>query len=115
MLTLQQIINERISFLKALINNNNSRRTTTNNNNKAEEEKNKTLQLQIDAIRSVAVDGGEDYNNSYYDIVKVNANIMKKQALLKQTKDLHEFDRLCAEVEALQWLQRQIVRYSWQS
>jgi 16S rRNA G527 N7-methylase RsmG len=112
MLTLQQIINERISFLKALINNNNSHQTT--NNNKAEEE-NKTLQLQIDAIRSVAVDGGEDYNNNYYDIVKVNSNIMKKQALLRKTNDLHEFDRLCAEVEALQWLQRQIVRYSWQS
>ncbi len=109
MLTLQQIINERISFLKALINNNNSHQT----NNKAEE-KNNTLQLQIDAIRSVAVDSGEDYNNNYYDIVKVNANIMKKQALLKKTNDLHEFDRLCAEVEALQWLQRQIVRYSWQ-
>jgi 16S rRNA G527 N7-methylase RsmG len=114
MLTLQQIINERISFLKALINNNNSHQTTTNNN-KAEEEKNKTLQLQIDAIRSIAVDGGEDYSNNYYDIVKVNANIMKKQALLKKTNDVHEFDRLCAEVEALQWLQRQIVRYSWQS
>jgi hypothetical protein len=113
MLTLQQIINERISFLKALINNNNSHQTTTNN--KAEEDKNKTLQLEIDAIRSVAVDGGEDYNNNYYDIVNVNANIMKKQALLKKTNDLHEFDRLCAEVEALQWLQRQIVRYSWQS
>jgi hypothetical protein len=113
MLTLQQIINERISFLKALINNNNSHRTTTNDN-KAEEEKNKALQLEIDAIRSIAVDGGEDYNN-YYDVVKVNANIMKKQALLKKTNDVHEFDRLCAEVEALQWLQRQIVRYSWQS
>ncbi len=113
MLALQQIINERISFLKALIDNN-SQWTTTND--KAEE-KNKTLQLQIDAIRSVAVDGGEDYNNnnSYYDVVKVNANIMKKQALLKKTNDLHEFDRLCAEVEALQWLQRQIVRYSWRS
>ncbi len=113
MLALQQIINERISFLKALIDNN-SQWTTTNDKT---EEKNKTLQLQIDAIRSVAVDGGEDYNNnnSYYDIVKVNANIMKKQALLKKTNDLPEFDRLCAEVEALQWLQRQIVRHSWQS
>jgi hypothetical protein len=111
MLTLQQIINERISFLKALINNNFHQTTA---NNKAEE-KNKTLQLQIDAIRSVAVDGGEDYNNNYYDVVKVNANILKKQVLLKKTNDLHEFDRLCAEVEALQWLQRQIVRYSWQS
>ena len=97
MQTLQQVVDERISFLKEQINPRNN------------PEENKTFQLEIDAIRSIAVDGGEDYNNNYYDVVKVNANIMKKQALLKKTNDVHELDRLSAEVEALQWLQRQIV------
>jgi hypothetical protein len=86
--TLQQVIDERISFLKEQI----------NPNNKAEV--NSTFQLQIDAIRSVN------------DIEKVEFIILEKKALLKNSKDVHESDRLFAELDGLEWLQRQIALYS---
>ena len=89
--TLQQIVDERISFLKEQI----------NPQNKAEE--NKTFQLQIDAIRSAAAD----------DIEEVEAIIAEKKTLLKNSNDVYEFDRLSAELEALEWLQRQIARLLW--
>jgi hypothetical protein len=89
MLTLQQIIDERISFLKEQINPNNK------------PEVNKTFQLQIDAIRSV--------ND---DMEKVDFIINEKRALLKNSKDMHESDRLFAELDALEWLQRQIAVYT---
>jgi len=87
-LTLQQIIDERISFLKEQINHEN------------EPEVNKTFQLQIDAIRSID------------DIERVAAIIEQKKALLKNCKDVHESDRLLAELDGLEWLQQQIARYS---
>ena len=90
-ITLQQIIDERISFLKEQI----------NPQNKAEE--NKTFQLQIDAIRSAASDD---------DIEEVEDIIAEKKALLKNSKDVYETDRLFAELEGLEWLQRQIARFS---
>jgi hypothetical protein len=86
-ITLQQVINERISFLKEQINPNNK------------PEVNSTFQLQIDAIRSA-------------DIEKVESIILQKKALLKNCKDVHESDRLFAELDGLEWLQRQIARYS---
>jgi hypothetical protein len=89
MLTLQQIIDERISFLKEQINPSNK------------PEVNSTFQLQIDAIRSV-----DD------DMEKVDFIINEKRALLKNSKDMHESDRLFAELDALEWLQRQIAVYS---
>jgi len=90
-MTLQQIIDERISFLKEQINHENK------------PEVNKTLQIQIDTIRSAA-DG---------DIEKVESTILQKKALLKNSKDVHESDRLFAELDSLEWqLQRQIARYS---
>jgi hypothetical protein len=89
-MTLQQIIDERISFLKEQINHENK------------PEVNKTFQIQIDAtIRSV-----DD------DIEQVESIILQKKALLKNSKDVHESDRLFAELDALEWLQRQIARYS---
>jgi hypothetical protein len=88
MLTLQQVIDERISFLIEQINHENK------------PEVNKTFQIQIDAIRSVN------------DMEKVESIILQKKALLKNSKDVHESDRLFAELDALEWLQRQIARYS---
>ena len=88
--TLQQLIDERISFLKEQI----------NLQNKPEE--NKTFQLQIDAIRSAASD---------HDIEQVDAIIAEKKTLLKNSKD-DETDILFAELEGLEWLQRQIARFS---
>jgi hypothetical protein len=89
-MTLQQIIDERISFLREQINLNNK------------PEVNKTFQLQIDAIIRSAADD---------DIEKVESIILQKKALLKNSKDVHESDRLFAELDCLEWLQRQIARY----
>ena len=89
--TLQQIIDERISFLKEQINPHNK------------QEENKAFQLQIDAIRSI-----DDY-----DIEEIDAIIAEKKALLKKSEDIYEFDRLSAELEGLEWLQRQIARLFW--
>ena len=88
--TLRQIIDERISFLKEQINQGNKL------------EVNSTFQLQIDAIRSV-----DDH-----DIEKVEFIIKEKKVLLKNSNDVHESDRLFAELDGLEWLQRQIERYS---
>ena len=95
MQTLQQIVDEKISFLKEQI----------NPRNKPEE--NKTFQLQMDAIRSAiaaAADG---------DIKAVEAMIAEKKELMKNSNDVYEFDRLSAELEGLEWLQRQITRLYW--
>jgi hypothetical protein len=73
--TLQQIIDERISFLKEQINQDNK------------PEVNKTFQLQIDAIRSVD------------DIEKVESLILQKKAQLKNSEDIHESERLLAELD----------------
>ena len=88
-ITLQQIIDERISFLKEQINPENKPQL------------NKTFQLQIDAVRSAADDLGE-----------VESIILQKKVLLKNSKDVHESDKLFAELDGLEWLQRQIARYS---
>jgi hypothetical protein len=92
-LTLQQVVDERISFLKEQI----------NPQNKPEE--NRTFQLQIDAIRSAAA--------ATDDIEEVEAMIAEKKVLLKKSEDVYEFDRLSAELEGLEWLQRQISRLVW--
>jgi hypothetical protein len=89
-ITLQQIIYESISFLKEQINQENK------------PDVNSTFQLQIDAIRSI---GG--------DIELIEPIILEKKALLKNSKDVHESDRLLAELDGLEWLQLQIAaRYS---
>jgi phosphoserine aminotransferase len=86
--TLQQIIDERISFLKEQI------------NQKNRPEVNRTFQLLIDAIRSVD------------DIEKVETIILQKKTQLKNSKDIHESEKLFAERDGLEWLQRQITSYS---
>ena len=76
-ITLQQIIDEKIPFLKEQINHNNKT------------EANSTFQLQIYAIRSVD------------DIELIEPMILQKKALLKNRKDVHESDRLFAELDSL--------------
>ena len=88
--TLQQIIDERISFLKEQIDRDENK-----------PEVNNTFQLQIDAIRSI--------DN---DIEKLEYTIMQKKALLKNSKDVHESDMVFAELDGLEWLQRQVAVYS---
>ena len=60
---------------------------------------NSIFQLQIDAIWSVD------------DVEKVESFIEQKKESLKNCKDVHETDRLFAELDCLEWLQRQIERY----
>jgi len=86
-ITLSQLIDEKISLLKEQINPNNR------------PELNSTYQIQIDVIRSI-----DDY-----DIEKVEAVISQKKQLLKNSKDVQETERLLAEIEALEWLQGKIV------
>jgi hypothetical protein len=86
--TLQQIIDERISFLKEQINQDNKPQV------------NRTFQLQIDVIRSI-----DDF-----ELIEPIISIKKTQ--LKNSRDVHESDRLFAELDGLEWLQRQIARYS---
>jgi hypothetical protein len=61
---------------------------------------NSTFHLQIDAIWSID------------DLEKVEAVIVQKKNRLKNSKDVHESDRLFAELDGLEWLQRHIERYS---
>ncbi len=89
-ITLQQVIDEKISFLVEQINPNNK------------PELNSTFQIQIDAIRSAA-----------QDLENVEPLIKQKKAQLKNSKDVNESDRLFAELDGLEWLQRQIARYIW--
>ena len=86
-ITLSQLIDEKILLLKEQINPNNR------------PELNGTYQIQIDAIRSI-----DDY-----DIEKVEGVISQKKQLLKNSKDVQETERLFAEIEALEWLQGKIV------
>lgn len=86
--TLQQIIDKRISFLKEQINAANKPQI------------NKTFQIQIDVIKSVD------------DMEKIETIISQKKALLKNSIDVHESERLFAELDGLEWLQRQIATYS---
>jgi hypothetical protein len=86
--TIQQIIDERISFLKEQINQDNK------------PEVNKIFQLQIDAIRSVD------------DIEKVESLILQKKAQLKNSKIFMNLRGLLAELDDLEWRHWQIARYS---
>ena len=89
--TLQQIIDERIFFPKEQPNH---------DENKPEVKS--TFQLQIDAIRS----GDDD------DIELIEPIILQKKALLKNSEEMHESDRLLAELHDFEWLQRQIAVHS---
>ena len=88
-ITLQKTIDEKISFLKEQINPNNK------------PDLNSTFQIQIDAIRSAA-----------YDLEYVEPLIKQKKELLKNSKDIKEMDRLLTELEALEWLQAQIIIFT---
>jgi tetrahydromethanopterin S-methyltransferase subunit A len=86
--TLQKIIDERISFLAEQINAANKPAI------------NGTFQLQIGAIRSVD------------DLEEIDSIIEEKKELLKKTPSVYESEKLFAELDGLEWLQRQIARYS---
>jgi hypothetical protein len=62
----------------------------------------------MDTIRYAIAAAADDE-----DIEVVEAMIAEKKALLKNSNDVYEFDRLSAELEGLEWLQRQIARLFW--
>jgi hypothetical protein len=88
-ITLSQLIDEKISYLKEQINPNNK------------SELNSTFQIQIDAIRSAV-----------QDLENVEPLIKQKNELLKNIKEVHELERLFSELDGLEWLQQQITRYT---
>jgi hypothetical protein len=87
MITLSQIVDEKISLLQELM------------NHKNRQEVNNTYQIQIDAIRAI-----DDY-----DLQKVESILLQGKEQLKNSKDIDETERLLAEIDALDWLQAQIV------
>ena len=89
-ITLLQLIDERVSFLREQINPNNKPQV------------NNTFQIQIAAIRSI-----DDYAKD-----KVEAIVKQKKNQLKNSRDVRKSERLFAELDGLEWLQRQIARYS---
>lgn len=86
-ITLSQLIDEKISLLQELM------------NTKSKPQVNRTYQIQIDTIRSI-----DDY-----DLQKVESIILQKKELLIISKDIQETEKLLAEIDALEWLQAQIV------
>ena len=58
---------------------------------------NATFQHQIDILQSI-------------DLEKLQRSILMRKAHLSQSKDIRETDRLFSELEALEWVQRQVNR-----
>ena len=85
---LSQIVEDKISLLQELMNHKNN-----------SPQVNSTYQTQIDAIRSI-----DDY-----DLEKVESIILQKKEMLKNSTDIQETERLLAEIDAVEWLQAQIV------
>ena len=83
---LEKAINERVSFLKEQINPQNKPLV------------NRAFEIQIETIRSANTEG-------------VAIQILKKQKQLEIAKDLETIERLYTEIEALEWLQRQVVKH----
>src|ERR671916_1640585 len=87
-ITLSQLIEEKILLLQELMNHKNNKPQV-----------NSTYRIQIDAIKSI-----DDY-----DLQKVESIILQKKELLIISKDIQETERLLAEIDAVEWLQAQIV------
>ncbi len=62
-------------------------------------EVNSMYQIQIDVLKSI----------NDYDIENVESIISQKKDLLKYSKDVKETERLLVEIDALEWLEAQIV------
>ena len=84
-MNLEDAVNERVSFLMEQI---------SPDNRPIE---NLTFQLQIDVLRNA-------------DRERVALLILQKQKQLENCKSIRESDALFTELEALEWLQRQVVR-----
>ena len=83
---LHQVINERVSFLKEQISPQNKPLV------------NRAFETQIETIRSANTKG-------------VAIQILRKQKQLELAKDLETIERLYTELDALEWLQRQVIKH----
>jgi hypothetical protein len=83
---LEKVINERVSFLKEQINPQNKPLV------------NRAFEIQIETIRSANTEG-------------VAIQILRKQKQLENAKDTASLEELYTELEALEWLQRQVVKH----
>jgi hypothetical protein len=84
---LDQEINERVSFLKEQINPQNKPLV------------NQAFEIQIETLRNT------DYRE------RVALVILQKKKQLENAKDTASIERLYTELEALEWLQRQVVKH----
>ncbi|TLY09812.1 MAG: hypothetical protein E6K85_05180 [Thaumarchaeota archaeon] len=83
---LDQVINERVSFLREQIKPQNKPLV------------NRAFEIQIETIRSANTEG-------------VAIQILRKQKQLEIAKDMDTIEQLYTELEALEWLQRQVVKH----
>lgn len=83
---LEDAVNERVSFLKEQIDPGNR------------EIENMTFQLQIEVLRNA-------------DRERVALLILQKQKQLENARTIRESDALFTELEALEWLQRQVAKH----
>lgn len=85
-MSLEETVRERVSFLKEQIDPSN--RPIVND----------TFQTQIDVLLKA-------------DREKVALLILQKKKQLEACNSIRESDRLLTELEALEWLQRQVIRF----
>ena len=83
---LEKAINERVSFLKEQINPQNKPLV------------NRAFEIQIETIRAADTEGAA-------------IQILRKQKQLEIAKDMDTIERLYTELDALEWLQRQVVKH----
>ena len=83
---LDQVINERVSFLREQIKPQNKPLV------------NRAFEIQIETIRSANTEG-------------VAIQILRKQKQLEIAKDMDTIEQLYTELEALEWLQRQVIKH----
>jgi hypothetical protein len=85
-MSLEDVVNERVSFLKEQIDPNNR------------PVENLTFQLQIEVLRNA-------------DRERIALLILQKKKQLENARTIRESDALFTELEALEWLQRQADRF----
>jgi len=83
---LDDAINERVSFLKEQINPTNKPLV------------NQAFEVQIQTLRDA-------------DIERVALLILQKQKQLEHARDLDDIEKLYTELDALEWLQRQVANH----
>jgi len=83
---LHQVINERVSFLKEQIKPQNRPLV------------NQAFEIQIETLRNASTE-------------RVALLILQKKKQLENAKDVNAIERLYTELEALEWLQRQLVKH----